>query len=159
MLQIKFLFVGSPSPCSWRISNRRWRNTAIAGASGSCDTASAQSCELAGLRTPSRDSFWTPVSECADGSPDSRRRIRLMYEVRLVALSTTPASSSNHWRMVLTLCPSARAVLISGHKARIWPAFVAGFSARRRAKRFRVAAIQFRGVSVCCRDRNRASKY
>ena len=76
-----------------------------------------------------------------------------MYEVRLVTPSATPASSCNHSRMVFTLCPSARAALISGHKARIWPAFVAGFSRRRAAKRLRAPAIQFGEISVCCKDR------
>ncbi len=74
-------------------------------------------------------------------------------------VSVMPASSCNHARMVFMLCPSARAALISGHNARIWPAFVAGFSARRDAKRLRVATIQFGGISVWPTDRKRASKY
>jgi hypothetical protein len=79
-----------------------------------------------------------------------------MYEVKLVMLSDTPASSSSHARMVLELCPSSSAALISGHNARIWPAFVAGFAARREAKRRRVAAIQFGEVSVCGGNRRKS---
>jgi hypothetical protein len=37
---------------------------------------------------------------------------------------------------------SARAALISGQSAQIWPAFVSGFFARRCARRFRVSGIQ-----------------
>lgn len=42
------------------------------------------------------------------------------------------------------LCPTARAASMSGHPARIWPALVAGFSARRSARRELTLPIQFR---------------
>ena len=50
--------------------------------------------------------------------------------------------SVSHAQTVFMLCPTARAASISGHSARIWPALVEGFSARRRARRDRACMIQ-----------------
>src|ERR1700693_3994365 len=55
-----------------------------------------------------------------------------------------PASSSSHWRIVARLCPSALAARISDHRARNWPALVAGFFTRRCARRSLVSVIH------CC---------
>ena len=80
----------------------------------------------------------------------SRRRSRLMYEVRLVIPRLIPASSSSHFRMLFMLCPAASAASISGQSALICPAFVAGFSARRCARRLRATTIQVADFSVLC---------
>src|SRR5580700_7598189 len=97
-----------------------------------------------------------PVSDrtdCAAGASGerfafSRRRMRLMYDVRLVTPRVIPASSSSHLQMLLMVCPTASAASISGQSARTWPALVAGFSARRNARRVRAWAIQFSELSV-----------
>ena len=52
--------------------------------------------------------------------------------------------------MLARLCPSAIAVWISGQRARIWPAFVAGFFPRRCARRCRVSVIHCCSAFVCC---------
>ena len=53
-----------------------------------------------------------------------------------------PASSVSHSEIDRKLWPSARAALISGQSAQIWPDLVSGFFARRCARRFRVSGIQ-----------------
>lgn len=53
-----------------------------------------------------------------------------------------PASSVSHSEIDRKLWPSARAALISGQSAQIWPDLVSGFLARRCARRFRVSGIQ-----------------
>ena len=72
----------------------------------------------------------------------SRRLMRLTYDVRLVTPRVIPASSASHVQMVFMLCPTARAASMSGQSARIWPDLVAGFSARRRARRVRACIAQ-----------------
>ena len=62
--------------------------------------------------------------------------------VRLVTPSVIPASSASQVQMVFMLCPTARAASMSGQSARIWPDLVAGFSARRRARRVRACIAQ-----------------
>ena len=73
-----------------------------------------------------------------------------MYEVRLVIPRLSPASSSSHFRMLFMLCPPSSAASISGQSALICPAFVAGFSARRCARRLRATTIQVADFSVLC---------
>jgi hypothetical protein len=73
---------------------------------------------------------------------DSRRLMRLTYDVRLVTPRVIPASSASQVQMVFMLCPTARAASMSGQSARIWPDLVAGFSARRRARRVRACIAQ-----------------
>ena len=61
-----------------------------------------------------------------------------------------PASSASHVQMVFMLCPTASAASMSGQSARIWPDLVAGFSARRRARRVRAwiaQSVEFMGSS------------
>jgi len=72
----------------------------------------------------------------------SRRLMRLTYDVRLVTPRVIPASSASHVQIVFMLCPTARAASMSGQSARIWPDLVAGFSARRRARRVRACITQ-----------------
>jgi hypothetical protein len=55
---------------------------------------------------------------CAGDRRRSRRRIRLMYDVKLVRPSLIPASSSSHLQMLFMLCPPWSAASISGHNAR-----------------------------------------
>ena len=57
-----------------------------------------------------------------------------------------PASSVSHSQTDRKLWPSARAALISGQSAQIWPDLVSGFFARRCARRFRVSVLEFVGV-------------
>jgi hypothetical protein len=73
--------------------------------------------------------------------------------------SVTPASSSSQSRILFMLCPPARAALISGQSARIWPALVAGFSARRSARRSLTGPIQFAGFGGLLVSDKRASTY
>jgi hypothetical protein len=111
--------------------------TRIAGASGSSGWVGADLL-AAGTRTNGRGGGSSRVASagwrtsCSTAAPElrfaaSRRRMRLMYEVRLVTLSAMPASSASHLHMLFTLCPTARAASMSGQSARIWPAFVAAF--------------------------------
>ena len=65
-------------------------------------------------------------------------------------MTTTPPSSSSHCRMLAKLCPSAIAVWISGQRARICPALVAGFFPRRCARRCRVSVIHCCSAFVYC---------
>ena len=78
-----------------------------------------------------------PAPALTDAAVISRRLMRLTYDVRLVTPRVIPTSSASHVQMVFMLCPTARAASMSGQSARIWPDLVAGFSARRRARRVR----------------------
>jgi len=71
-----------------------------------------------------------------------------MYEVRLVTPSVIPGPPPATYKCSDLVCPTASAASMSGQRARIWPALVAGFSARRKARRVRAWAIQFSELSI-----------